>query len=252
MSKKIKFAVGVICVVAVGGTGGVGYLLYNMQQQMNESVKVIAQLEQDITLANEKANQAATRAKDVKKKLKKANAQIEGLQEKNRELEEVAVEVTETPTAMPEPTVIATPIPQGITSITQEQADDSDIGGNVVPGASSPTNDSFIGNWGDEWSKRAGMDIYYEGGKLKLDVRWASSASEGTVWKFTSDTGFSPETSTIEYYGSRYIWRSETGADNLIQQSSDEAGVFTFDGNRLCWTNYRDSSCNQCAFVKSS
>ena len=244
MSKKTKLVATVVIVLIVVGFG-IYFTVYSIRRYQNETNETIAKLEQEIALANEKAEQVATKAEDTKKKLKQANTQIEGLQEKNKELEEAAAEATETPTVIPETTVAVTPI-------TQEQADDSDIGGKVVPEASTPTNDSFIGNWGDEWSKRAGMDIYYEGGKLKLDVRWASSASEGTVWKFVSDTGFSPETSTIEYYGSRYIWNSDTGADNLIQQSSDEAGVFTFDGNRLCWTNYRDSWCNQCVFVKYS
>ena len=116
MSKNKLFA-GVIYMIVVGCGCGVGYVLYNAQQQMNESAKVIARLEQEVLSANETADQAIAKAEDAKKKLTKADDKITDLQRENKKLEQAVIEtiaqpkITETPTATPDPTVIATEVP---------------------------------------------------------------------------------------------------------------------------------------------
>ena len=229
MSKKMKFAVGVICVVAVGGTGGVGYLLYNMQQQMNESVKVIAQLEQDITLANDKANQAATRAKDVKKKLKKANAQIEGLQEKNRELEEAAVEIIEMPTVMPEPIVGVTETPQETLGITQPGNEFSD----------GKCYMDIVGKYLEIGYGRVEIMVMYSDADSPYDYLITIEGSNGASSHSTSTlTGnWDSSSSSIMYTGTRVD--TEINPDGSKQYTSydNQTGSLRFESETtLYWT----------------
>lgn len=107
MSKKMKLAIAVTCMAVVGCCGGVGYVMYNTQQNMDESTEVIARLE-------EKLDEAADKAEKTEKELKKANKKIGDLQEKNEALEiavDEASEPIETPTPTPEPAVAATEAP---------------------------------------------------------------------------------------------------------------------------------------------
>lgn len=104
----MKLIVGVTCMAVVG------YVLHNVQQQMDESVEVIAQLEQEVVSANEKADQAVERNKATQKRLKKADAQIENLKREKEEIIEAGnitagPETIETPTPTPEPTIVAAP-----------------------------------------------------------------------------------------------------------------------------------------------
>lgn len=128
MLKKMKPVVCVACMIAIVGAGGIGYVLYSAQQQMDKSAEAIAKLEQEVVSANEKADQAVTKAEDTKKKLKKADDQITDLQKENKELEKVAKEAvagaTEISTPTPEPTIVATVTPdRGITVEGDEFSD---------------------------------------------------------------------------------------------------------------------------------
>lgn len=117
MSKKVKLVVITVCCLAVIGFC-VDLAHYAFERYMQETNDTIAKLEQEVVSANEKADQAVTKAEDTKKKLKEADAQIADLQKENKELEETATEIgskpeiTETSTAIPEPTIVATETPQ--------------------------------------------------------------------------------------------------------------------------------------------
>lgn len=243
MSKKVKLVVITVCCLAVIGFC-VDLVHYVFSRYVQETNDTIAKLEQEVVSANEKADQAVTKAEDTKKKLKEADAQIADLQKENKELEEVATEVrvaseiTETPMATPEPTSVVTETP----GPTPEVA--NNVGQGYI------TTGSFIGRWQDTWSKRASMDITMVDGKLHFYVQWANSAADGVIWKFISDEGFDPEYVTISYYGSRYEWNEQHPIEDPEQRSSDEHGVFKFENGYLHWYDNSDySNCN-CIFEK--
>ena len=103
MSKKMKLAIAVTCMAVVGCCGGVGYVMYNTQQNMDESTEVIARLE-------EKLDEAADKAEKTEKELKKANIKIGDLKEQNKELEIAVDEASESiETLIPEATSTSEP-----------------------------------------------------------------------------------------------------------------------------------------------
>ena len=220
MSKKMKFIVGVICMAVVGCIGGVGYVLYNVQQQMNESLEVIAQLEQEVISANENADQAVEKAKAAKKRLKKADSQIEHLKKEKEEIIEAhnieaESEATETPMPTPEPTTVATEVPKS-----------SDV-------------PDITGSWVDTMSSRTKMNISYRENRPGFDIVIDASDGAVTGTEFLVGTdGYDASIGGFPYHGAayRYEYNNVTYRDNTLI-SSDMSGVLKYSNDHLYWVD---------------
>lgn len=224
MPKKMKYVICIICMVFAGCTGGAGYLLYKAQQLQDESVGLIAQLEQEVELANEQTDQAVVEAENTKKELKKAKNQINDLKKEKKELEEdVAVwesiadaKYEETPTATPEPTAVATEAPQTI------------------------NKPDITGLWVDTMSNRTEIYISYRESRPGFDI--VINASDGAVTGtefFVGTDGYDESIGGFPYHGAayRYEYNNVSYRDNTLI-SSDMSGVLKYSNDHLYWVDY--------------
>lgn len=216
MSKKVKLVVITVCCLAVIGFC-VDLAHYVFSRYVQETNDTIAKLEQEVVSANEKADQAVTKAEDTKKKLKEADAQIADLQKENKELEKVAKEAvtgaTEIATPTPKTTIVATEAPK-----------------------SSDTPD-ITGLWVDTMSNRTKMNISYRENRPGFDIVIDASDGAVTGTEFLVGTdGYDASIGGFPYHGAayRYEYNNVTYRDDTLI-SSDMSGVLKYSNDHLYW-----------------
>ena len=125
----------------------------------------------------------------------------------------------------------------------------------TFPGMSEAEYEAYYadlaGQYYDTVSQRATMTAEADGANgVKLTVDWSSSASELTEWTMTARLY---EDGLLSYNDCAVsnITTAEDGTETVDIVSTDGAGWFTFDGDKLCWTGAADENCVNCVFEKA-
>ena len=125
----------------------------------------------------------------------------------------------------------------------------------TLPGMSEAEYEAYYadlaGQYYDSYSRRATMTVEADGTNgVKLTVDWSSSASELTEWTMTARLY---EDGLLSYNdcACSNITTAADGTETVNIVSTDGAGWFTFDGDKLCWTGAADENCVNCVFEKA-
>lgn len=95
---------------------------------------------------------------------------------------------------------------------------------------------SFAGNYQDEVSQRASMTISEEG---KIQVTWASSATETTVWEMS-----------VQKDGDKLVYSDCKKSTNDQVEYENGKGYFEIKDGKLSWSGAQEENCQTCQFVK--
>ena len=106
----------------------------------------------------------------------------------------------------------------------------------------------LTGNWQDEVSQRATMDVEkFETGTYHILVHWSSGAKEASIWEIS---GTYDETSgMLSYENGNYTVHTWDENDNeTISEEGVTKGVLMKEGDKLRWSDSKNKE--DCLFVK--
>lgn len=156
MAKREKIMAGITCMILAGFIGGVGFVLYSTQNNMGHNLDKIAQLEEDLSESNQRAEKAEEENEKLEAKIEKLNtrlskakvnyekcndrlidarAEIEILKNGSSESSSSSVETATTP----EPTPVCVTTPESQETILPNDICDFDYTGTYSDGVKTVT-----------------------------------------------------------------------------------------------------------------
>ncbi len=110
--------------------------------------------------------------------------------------------------------------------------------------------DMFAGRWGDQYGKRATMEITYQNGKFHGRITWGNSAASYDEWTFTAQ--YNPSADCLEYKdGKRSTWETDYAGNSVeICRYKNGTGHFVFWEGYLTWVDDVDDAGYGCEFAR--
>ena len=102
----------------------------------------------------------------------------------------------------------------------------------------APVTEDLSGEWQDEISQRASMDVTRnDDGSYTLLVHWGSSATEASIWEIT---GTFDESGILTYEDGKYgVYTFSESGDETVSNEETTQGSFTLEDGKLRWQDSR-------------
>lgn len=108
----------------------------------------------------------------------------------------------------------------------------------------------FEGKWGDRVSQRCFAEICFGLTAFTIEIRWASSASETTVWNFTGI--YDSNSDSLKYSNGKCIERAyhDDGGITEKVRYANGSGRFYISNGEMYWEDYTEGAGSRCIFEK--
>ncbi|MCR4645280.1 MAG: hypothetical protein K5695_07715 [Oscillospiraceae bacterium] len=119
----------------------------------------------------------------------------------------------------------------------------------ISPDAPRFTGEDYLGIWG---SGRATLTVEEEGDGYLVEIKWASSAAEGSVW--TYHCVYKPETWHLHCDGTGirtdYKYDEDGNVENTVVYEDGSAEIWHTDDGCLGWTDKKENAGEDMTFTQ--
>lgn len=111
--------------------------------------------------------------------------------------------------------------------------------------------EDYLGNWFDKNSQRATLEITaLENGQYQALVSYSSSASETTEWRMTAAVDFGGDLAYKDGTKANMTYNDDGEVISEETVYEDGEGWFTFTGDSLMWTDFKEETAYAFSFVR--